>query len=116
MRHDPQSTESHSEREVLTQAPRALFELVQVSKVFPTMPPVYALSDVNVRILPGEYVAIEGQSGSGKSTLLHVLGCLDRHTGGNYFFDGIDTSKLSDSDRAELRGHDSVECLLRVTS
>jgi putative ABC transport system ATP-binding protein len=83
----------------------ALLELIHVDKVFPTTPPVHALSDVNVRIMPGEYVAIEGQSGSGKSTLLNVLGCLDRHTSGIYLFDGINTSELSDSERAELRGN-----------
>ncbi len=85
--------------------PQALLELVHLSKVFPTIPPVHALSDVNLRIMPGEYVAIEGQSGSGKSTLLNVLGCLDRHTSGTYFFEGIDTASLSDSERTELRGN-----------
>jgi putative ABC transport system ATP-binding protein len=84
---------------------RPLLELQLVSKVFSTIPPVHALTDVNLRVMPGEYVAIEGQSGSGKSTLLNVLGCLDRHTSGNYLFDGIDTSLLSDAERAELRGN-----------
>ncbi len=84
---------------------RALLELINVSKVFPTTPPVNALADVNLRILAGQYVAIEGQSGSGKSTLLNVLGCLDRHTSGTYLFDGIDTAELNDSERAELRGN-----------
>ena len=81
-----------------------LLELIDVSKVFPTTPPVLALTGVNLRILPGEYVAIVGQSGSGKSTLLNVLGCLDRHTSGRYLFDGIDTADLSDVQRAALRG------------
>lgn len=84
---------------------RPLLELIDVSKVFPTTPPVHALSNVNVRILAGQYVAIEGQSGSGKSTLLNVLGCLDRHTSGTYLYDGVDTSELNDSERAELRGN-----------
>ena len=82
-----------------------MLELIDVSKVFPTTPPVHALSNVNVRILAGQYVAIEGQSGSGKSTLLNVLGCLDRHTSGTYLYDGVDTSELNDSERAELRGN-----------
>ena len=81
-----------------------LLELIDVSKVFPTTPPVLALTGVNLRIRPGEYVAIVGQSGSGKSTLLNVLGCLDRHTSGRYLFDGIDTADLSDVQRAALRG------------
>ncbi len=81
-----------------------LLELIDVSKVFPTIPPVHALSGVNLRIMTGEYVAIVGQSGSGKSTLLNVLGCLDRITSGQYMFDGIDTADLSDAQRAALRG------------
>lgn len=81
-----------------------LLELIDVSKVFPTIPPVHALSAVNLRIMAGEYVAIVGQSGSGKSTLLNVLGCLDRHSSGQYLFDGIDTVELSDAQRAALRG------------
>ena len=81
-----------------------LLELIDISKVFPTIPPVHALTGVNLRIMAGEYVAIVGQSGSGKSTLLNVLGCLDRHTSGQYLFDGIDTADLSDRQRAALRG------------
>lgn len=81
-----------------------IIELCDVSKVFPTIPPVNALMHVNLRVMPGEYLAIVGQSGSGKSTLLNVLGCLDRHTSGDYRFDGIDTSQLSDAGRAALRG------------
>lgn len=105
MSREQQANETNTQGGDLLQEPRVLLELIHVSKVFPTTPPVNALSDVNVRILPGEYVAIEGQSGSGKSTLLNVLGCLDRHTSGTYLFDGIDTSELSDSERAELRGN-----------
>ena len=82
----------------------ALLELINVGKVFPTIPPVHALTGVHLRVMAGEYVAIVGQSGSGKSTLLNVLGCLDRHTEGRYFFDGIDTADLSDAERAALRG------------
>ena len=81
-----------------------LLELIDISKVFPTIPPVHALTGVNLRIMAGEYVAIVGQSGSGKSTLLNVLGCLDRHTSGQYLLDGIDTADLSDGQRAALRG------------
>ncbi len=81
-----------------------VLRLVNLGKVFPTNPPVIALNNVNLRIERGEYVAMVGQSGSGKSTLLNVLGCLDRHTSGSYFFDGIDTSELSDNERTALRG------------
>ena len=86
------------------EATAPVIDLVNVSKVFPSDPPVHALNGVTLKIYPGEYVAIVGQSGSGKSTLLNVLGCLDRHTSGDYRFDGIDTSALNDKRRTTLRG------------
>lgn len=61
------------------------------------------LSDVDLKIDEGEFVAIIGPSGSGKSTLMHILGCLDTPTSGQYFLGGQDVSKLSDDELAEVR-------------
>jgi len=64
---------------------------------------VHALRGVNVAIYPGEMVAIMGPSGSGKSTLMNIIGCLDVPSAGVYALDGIDVSKLRDSQLAEIR-------------
>ncbi len=64
---------------------------------------VDALRGVSFAIDDGEYAAIVGPSGSGKSTLMHLLGCLDRPTGGVLSVGGRDVSTLSDGELAELR-------------
>jgi putative ABC transport system ATP-binding protein len=84
-------------------ATAAVVELVDVTRSFPGSPPVDALKNANLRIDKGDYVAIVGPSGSGKSTLLHLLGLLDKPTTGAYVLDGIDTSDLSESERAGVR-------------
>jgi putative ABC transport system ATP-binding protein len=64
---------------------------------------VQALKGVSVTIEQGEYAAILGPSGSGKSTLMHLLGALDRPSGGVLKVSGRDIAKLSDTELAELR-------------
>ncbi len=79
-------------------------DLVDVVRTFDSTPPVQALRSTTLTINAGEYVAIVGPSGSGKSTLLHILGLLDTPSDGTYILDGIDTSVLSERQRAGVRG------------
>jgi putative ABC transport system ATP-binding protein len=65
---------------------------------------VTALDHVSLEIAAGELLAIVGPSGSGKSTLLHVMGTLDRPTGGSVELAGEDVARLSDRRLSELRG------------
>jgi putative ABC transport system ATP-binding protein len=65
--------------------------------------PVHALRSIDVRFQKGEYAAIMGPSGSGKSTLLNILGLLDRPDAGSYLFDGMQTRRLDEEQRARLR-------------
>ncbi|MDI3518169.1 MAG: putative transport system ATP-binding protein [Caldanaerobacter sp.] len=64
---------------------------------------VRALDGIDLDIRKGEFVSIVGQSGSGKTTLMNIIGCLDTKTSGEYFLNGIDTSKLTDNQLADLR-------------
>lgn len=64
---------------------------------------INALSDINLEIESGEFVAIKGPSGSGKSTLLHLLGCVDRPTSGDIFINHKNTSNLSAGELVRLR-------------
>src|SRR5215216_5989817 len=64
---------------------------------------VHALRGVNLTIKTGEYVAIMGPSGCGKSTFLHIVGGMLQPTGGRVVIDGEDITRMSDSERTDLR-------------
>lgn len=57
---------------------------------------VKAIDHTDIRVEPGEFVAVVGRSGSGKSTLLHMLGGLDRPDSGKVLVEGRDIFRLKD--------------------
>jgi putative ABC transport system ATP-binding protein len=81
----------------------ALLDLAGVHKTYAGTPPILALRPVDLRIDEGERVAVLGPSGSGKTTLLHLLGTLDRPSGGTLRVAGDDIARLSDGALSELR-------------
>jgi lipoprotein-releasing system ATP-binding protein len=64
---------------------------------------IEVLKGIDLTILPGEMLAIEGASGAGKSTLLHILGTLDQATEGKVLFQGMDLLSRSEAELAEIR-------------
>jgi putative ABC transport system ATP-binding protein len=67
---------------------------------------VHALRGVSLEIQRNEYVAIMGPSGSGKSTLMNLIGCLDTPTGGEYWLNGQEVSRMGDDALARVRNRE----------
>ncbi|MCU7722267.1 ABC transporter ATP-binding protein [Actinoplanes sp. KI2] len=80
-----------------------VLELVEVVKSYGE---VTVLHGVDLRVGPGELVAVVGPSGSGKSTLLHIMGTLERPSGGTVRIDGTDVARLGDRQVADVRARD----------
>jgi len=64
---------------------------------------VTALAGIDLQVDRGEFVAVTGASGSGKSTLLHILGSVDKPTGGRVTVEGTDLSELNQTQAAIFR-------------
>jgi len=78
--------------------------VTQLSKEYPTRgAPLVVLRGVDLRLAPGENLAILGPSGSGKSTLLHILGTLERPTSGAVRLAGHDPFALDERAQARFR-------------
>lgn len=80
-----------------------VLELDNVTKTYPSQPPVEALRGVSLTVRRGELVAVVGPSGSGKTTLLQLMGTLDRPTTGTVRVTGLDVAQLPDRELSALR-------------
>ena len=81
-----------------------ILKVEHLSKVYGTGEnPVRALDDVSFTVEKGQFVAIIGPSGSGKSTLLHILGGVDRPTGGRVYLNGQDVFAQNEDQLAIFR-------------
>ncbi|MFT5756864.1 MAG: putative ABC transport system ATP-binding protein [Alteromonadaceae bacterium] len=81
-----------------------MIKINNLSRVFRTLDlETTALSNINLTVNKGEFVAIMGPSGCGKSTLLSILGMLDSPSSGSFEFSGSDISTYSEVKLAELR-------------
>ena len=81
----------------------AIIKAVKLEKTYRDEIETVALRGLNFSIEKGEFISIMGPSGSGKSTLLHILGFLDRLTGGDYLFEGKSMNDYSDEELAQVR-------------
>jgi len=81
-----------------------LIETINVKKNFLNKKKIIKVfENVNIKLKPGELVAIIGPSGSGKSSLLHLFALLDKPTSGQIIFNGIDQKKISEDQKNEIR-------------
>lgn len=81
-----------------------LIHLIDIYKIYQMgNTEVRANDGINLKIYPGEFVAIVGKSGSGKSTIMNIIGALDVPTEGQYILNGEDVSTLKGDELAEIR-------------
>jgi len=81
-----------------------MIELVNITKTYRMgSMDIPVLTDIALTVQRGEFIAVMGPSGSGKSTLMNIMGCLDRPTGGAYYFESREISTLTDDELALVR-------------
>jgi putative ABC transport system ATP-binding protein len=98
------STKSPASAQPVEPAPGvSLVSLRDLEKVFETPAgKMYVLRRISFDIAPGEFISIMGPSGAGKSTLLAILGMLDHHWNGEYWFLGEPVHRMNAKQRVAL--------------
>lgn len=79
---------------------KVILELRDVSKIYES---VNALSNINLKVKKGDWIAIMGSSGSGKTTMMNIIGCMDRPSNGQVLIDSVDISKESQKNLTNIR-------------
>ena len=80
-----------------------LLQLEHISKWYNTgNNRTFVVKDINMTVMPGEFISIMGPSGSGKSTLLNVIGMLDEPSEGEHFFMGEAVHQMKEKHRSQL--------------
>ena len=64
---------------------------------------LHAIKNISFSVNEGDFLSIVGPSGCGKTTLLNIIGCIDKPTKGNVFFDNQNLNELTDSQEADNR-------------
>ena len=77
-----------------------ILELRDVSKIYEA---VNALSNINLKVKKGDWIAIMGSSGSGKTTMMNIIGCMDRPSNGQVLINGVDISKENQKNLTNIR-------------
>jgi len=80
-----------------------IVETRDLTRIYGDGEQIRALDGVNMKVAPGELLAVMGPSGSGKSTLLNMLGALDKPTRGQVLINGQDLAQIRDKD--SFRAH-----------
>lgn len=82
----------------------AILQTIDISKNFTQANnKIAVLKNINLKIMPADFVSLVGPSGSGKTTLLQICGLLDNPSSGNIIINGKEMAKSSDKVRTEIR-------------
>ncbi len=81
-----------------------MLSMKNISKIYRTeLIETHALTELNLEVNEGDFIAVTGPSGSGKTTFLNLAGLLEKFDGGDYYLDGENVNKLNDKHLSRLR-------------